>query len=267
MWQNFVTFWTSGTLWSDVVHIAVYFLLAYLVYRLSGRLARRVLRIGNLAGKRRELRAERQKTLVSLVASAITFLSVVTAVLLSLSLFVDGETLIWLVGLFTAAFGLGARPLVSDYLTGVGFLFEDTFDVGEKVDILGNEGVVETVNLRTTTLRSPSGELFVVPNGEIRIVRNFSRGRFSPATVSIKLNAEDLGRAIPILEDLSKEALLLLPNLLEPWQIISQSGALAHQTELTLVAKAKYAKGAEMRPRLLALVHERLNEAEIQLAD
>jgi small-conductance mechanosensitive channel len=45
-----------------------------------------------------------------------------------------------MVGLFAAAFGLGARPLVSDYLTGVGFLFEDTFDVGEKVDILGNEG-------------------------------------------------------------------------------------------------------------------------------
>ncbi len=267
MWQNFVTFWTSGTLWSDVLHIGIYFLLAYLVYRLSGRLARRVLRIGSLANKRRELRAERQKTLLSLVASAITFLSVVTAVLLSLSLFVDGETLVWLVGLFAAAFGLGARPLVSDYLTGVGFLFEDTFDVGEKVDILGNEGVVETVNLRTTTLRSPSGEIFVVPNGEIRIVRNFSRGRFSPATVSIKLNAEDLSKAIPILEDLGKEALLLLPNLLEPWQIISQSGSLGQQTELTLVAKAKYAKGAEMRPRLLALVHERLNEAEIHLAD
>ncbi len=267
MWQNFVTFWTSDSLWSDLLHIVVYFLLAYLVHRLSLRLARRVLRIGSLANKRRALRLERQKTLTSLVASAITFLSVVTAILLSLSLFVAGETLVWMVGLFAAAFGLGARPLVSDYLTGVGFLFEDTFDVGEKVDILGNEGVVETVNLRTTTLRSPSGELFVVPNGEIRIVRNFSRGRFSSATVSIKLNAEDLSRVIPILEDLGKEALLLLPNLLEPWQIISQSGSLGQQTELTLVAKAKYAKGAEMRPRLLALVHERLNEAGIQLAD
>ncbi|MBK8903825.1 MAG: mechanosensitive ion channel family protein [Anaerolineaceae bacterium] len=267
MWQDFVTFWTTETLWSDVVHIAVYFLLAYLVHRLSSRLARRVLRIGSLANKRRQLRLERQNTLTSLVASAITFLSVVTAVLLSLSLFIDGETLVWMVGLFAAAFGLGARPLVSDFLTGVGFLFEDTFDVGEKVDILGNEGVVETVNLRTTTLRSPSGEIFVVPNGEIRIVRNFSRGRFSPATVLIKLNAEDLSKALPILEDLGKEALLILPNLLEPWQIISQSGALGQQTELTLVAKAKYAMGAEMRPRLLALVHERLNEAGIQLAD
>lgn len=267
MWENLVTIWTAETWWRDLLHISVYFVLAYLVYRLSGRIAQRVLRLGGLAGKRREMRQERQKTLVSLVASAVTFLAVVTAVLLSLSLFFDGETLIWLVGLFTAAFGLGARPLVSDYLTGVGFLFEDTFDVGEKVDILGNEGVVETVNLRTTTLRAPSGELFVVPNGEIRIVRNFSRGRFSPATISLKINAEDLSRALTILEELSKEAPLLLPNLLEPWQIISESGSIGQQTELTLLAKAKYAMGAEMRPKLLALVHERLNEAGIHLAD
>lgn len=267
MWENFVAIWTAETWWSNLLHIGVYFLLAYLVHRLSGRVARRVLRMGGLASKRREMRLERQKTLISLVASAVTFLSVITALLLSLNLFVGGETLVWMVGLFAAAFGLGARPLVSDYLTGVGFLFEDTFDVGDKVDIMGNEGVVETVNLRTTTLRAPSGELFVVPNGEIRILRNFSRGRFSPATISLKLHAEDLSRALPVLEELSQEAPLLLPNLLEPWQIISQSGLIGQQTELTLLAKAKYAMGAEMRPKLLALVHERLNEAGIQLAD
>lgn len=267
MWQEFVTIWTTTVWWSYLLRIGVYFLLAYLVHRLSRRIARRILRIGSLASKRRHMRQERQNTLSSLVASAVTFLSVVTAVFLSLSLFVSSADLLWMIGLFTAAFGLGARPLVSDYLTGVGFLFEDTFDVGEKVDILGNEGVVETVNLRTTTLRAPSGELFVVPNGEIRIVRNFSRGRFSPATISVKLNSEDLSRALPILEELGKEAVLILPNLLEPWQVISESGSIGQQTELTLVAKAKYAMGAEMRPRLLALVHERLNEAGVHLVD
>lgn len=267
MWQDFVTIWTAEFWWSNLLRIGIYFLLAYLVHRFSARIARRLLRIGRFARKRQDLPPDRRKTLTSLVASAITFLSTVTAGLLSLNLFVDSDNLIWMVGLFTAAFGLGARPLVSDFLTGVGFLFEDIFDVGDKVDILGNEGVVETVNLRTTTLRAPSGELFVVPNGEIRIVRNFSRGRFSPATVSLKLNAEDLSQALPILEELSTEALLLLPNLLEPWQIISESGMIGQQTELTLVAKAKYAMGAAMRPRLLALVHERLNGAGIHLAD
>ena len=267
MWEDFVTFWTTESLWGDLVRIAIYFAAAYLVHRLSRRIARRLLRIGSLANKRSQLRPDRQKTLTSLVASAVTFLSVAVAILLSLNLFIDGDTLLWIVGLFTAGFGLGARPLISDYLTGVSFLFEDTFDVGEKVDVMGNEGVVETVNLRTTTLRAPSGEIFVVPNGEIRILRNYSRGRFSSATITLKVSAEDLSRTLTVLEELGQEAMMLLPNILEPWQIISESGAIGQQTELTLVAKAKYSMGAEMRPRLLALVHERLNEAEIQLAD
>ena len=70
----------------------------------------------------------------------------------------------WLVGLLSAGIGLSARPLISDLLAGVTFMFEDTFAVGEKVEVLGVHGVVETVDLRATWIRAPSGELQVVPN-------------------------------------------------------------------------------------------------------
>jgi hypothetical protein len=66
---------------------------------------------------------------------------------------------------------------------------------------------------------------------------------------------------------LGREAVSLLPNLLEPWQVISENGTIGQQTELTLLAKARFGKAAEMRPRLLALVQERLAEAGITLAD
>jgi small conductance mechanosensitive channel len=172
-----------------------------------------------------------------------------------------------MIGLFTAGFGLGARPIISDFLTGVSFIFEDTFDVGEKVEILEVEGVIEAVNLRTSTLRAPTGELYIVPNGEIRLIRNFSRGRFSTVKVTLKLAAEDLSHAIPILEELANDAVIQLPNLLEPWQVLSESGIIGQNTELTLVAKARFGHGAEMRPRLLALVQEKLSEENIQLVN
>ena len=77
--------------------------------------------------------------------------------------------------MFSAAFGLGFRPLISDFLTGIVFIFEDTLDVGEKVSIVGPwcnfEGVVEKVSLRAVHLRGTSGEMMAVPNGEIRIIR------------------------------------------------------------------------------------------------
>lgn len=257
---------TSEIWWSYLLRIAVFFLAAWLFHRLSWRIAGRVLRLNRFRSERRKLRTERLETLRSLIASFISFLAYVVATLLSLGIFVDSATLVWMVGLFSAAFGLGARPLISDFLTGIGFLFEDQFDVGEKVEILGMEGVVEVVNLRTTLMRAPTGELFVIPNGEVRVVRNFSRGRFSVANVSIKIPAADLTRAIDLLEELGQEAMMVLPNLVEPWLVISETGALGQQTELTLVAKARFGKAAEMRTRLLALVQERLGEAGIELA-
>lgn len=208
---------------------------------------------------------------MGLIAGAIAFAALTAAILASMSLFVDTNTLIWIVGLFSAAFGLGARPLVSDFLSGVGFIFEDTFDVSDKVEFPGLAGgsimgIVEAVNLRTTVIRSPSGESYTVPNGEIRVVRNFSRGLFSTANIKIKLATADLGRAIPLLEALGNEAVGLLPNLLEPWQVISETGEMGQQTELTLMAKARFGKAGEMRPRLLELVQEQMVEAGIDLA-
>ena len=256
---------TAEIWWSYLLRIGLYLLAAWLISRFSWRMAGRLLRLNRFRAEKYRLRPERERTLRSLLASLITFVVLIAAVLLSLSLFVGNDTLVWMVGLFSAAFGLGARPLIADYLTGIGFLFEDTFDVGEKVEILGVEGVIERVYLRTTLLRSSTGELYVIPNGEVRLVRNFSRGRFSPANVSINISSDDLNRALPLLEELGKEAMLLLPNLLEPWLVISESGMIGQNAELTLVTKARYGLAAEMRPRLLALVQERLKEVGIEL--
>jgi small conductance mechanosensitive channel len=254
-------------LWALLL-ISLFFLLAWLIHRLSSRIAMRIIRLNRLAPEGYRWRSERVNTLHGLIADTVTFFAFFLATLLSLSLFVDSATLLWMVGLFSAGFGLSARPLVSDFLSGVSFIFEDTFEVGEKVDMMGTpggnvEGIVEAVNLRTTLVRAPTGELFTVPNGEIRVVRNYSRGRFSTADVLISIQAEDLGRALPLLEELGKEAMDVLPNLLEPWRVISKSGEMGDKVELSLLAKARFGKAAELRTRLLALLQERLAEADI----
>ncbi|MCJ7626188.1 MAG: mechanosensitive ion channel family protein [Anaerolineaceae bacterium] len=255
--------------WMDeIIRILIYFASAWVVAFFLKRLVRRAIRLGRLVPRSRKPSHQRQQTLQSLVSSAINLIVFIIATLASLGLFIQPDTLAWMVGLFSAAFGLGARPLISDYLAGLSFIFEDTFAVGEKIEIYGPpviEGVVEAINLRTTMLRSPTGEMYVTPNGEIRTVRNFSRGKFSIANVTIKISASDLGSTITILEALGEEAVVLLPNLIEPWQVISPKGVIGQFTELTVVAKARFGKAAVMRPLLLNLVQERLLEAGIAL--
>jgi small conductance mechanosensitive channel len=271
------------------IFIGAIFLLAFIVHRLAWHIAEGLLhsplwsRVFLWSSNRLKsshfkldvaearVSAERQHTIQHLVASTISIAAFAIAALLSLSQFLSAEALALFAGLFTAAFSLGARPLIADMLAGVSFIFEDNFDVGEKIEIASVtgqvEGVVESMNLQTTTVRAPTGELYVVPNSEIRILRNFSRGLFSTAHIKLRLATADLERALSLLSELGSEAVVLLPHLLGSWQVISETGALGAHTELTLLARASFGQAAELRPRLLALVQERLAQADIVLVD
>lgn len=272
-----------------VVFIGAFFLLAFIVHRLAWHIAGGLLhsplwsRVFLWSSNRlksshfkldvaeAKMRTERQHTIQHLVASTISVTAFVIAALLSLGQFLSAETLALLAGLFTAAFSLGARPLIADILAGVSFIFEDNFDVGEKIEIASVtgtvEGVVESMNLQTTLVRAPTGELYVVPNSEIRILRNFSRGRFSTAHLKLKVATADLTNALPLLTELGSEATTLLPQLLGPWQVINEAGAMGEHAELTLLSKTRFGQAAELRPHLLALVQERLTTAGIGLVD
>lgn len=247
-----------------LVLILAFFLAAWVVRRLSWPMARHIVRVGRWSNRAGLENPDRRRTLQGVIAGLISVAAIGGALVASLALLVGPEQTIWMVGLFSAAFGLGAHRLVADIVAGITLIFEDTFAVGEKVQIQDVEGVVETVNIRSTAIRAPTGELYRVPNGEVRVVRNFSRGSFSAANVTVTVPATDLEHALEVLNTLGKEAVLQLPDLSEPWMVISETGILAETTQLTLVAKARFGRAAELRPQLLAFVQERLSEAGIQ---
>ena len=98
--------------------VGTYLLVGLLIALFARLAARGVLRLGRLAPSYRRPTDERLRTLEGLIASLISVLAVVLAIVASLSLFVKPETLIWIVGLFSAAFGLGVRGVVADLLAG-----------------------------------------------------------------------------------------------------------------------------------------------------
>lgn len=112
--------------------------------------------------------------------------------------------LIWLIALFTVlsevqvdiapllagagvagiAIGFGAQSLVRDFLAGAFILIEDQFAVGDIVDVGEAVGVVETISLRTTRLRSDEGVVWYISNGTITRVGNRSQHPSSPTPPS-----------------------------------------------------------------------------------
>jgi moderate conductance mechanosensitive channel len=83
-------------------------------------------------------------------------------------------------GIAGVALGFGAQSLVKDFLAGIFILIEDQYGVGDIIDVgevSGTlvSGVVESVSLRSTRLRSTNGTVWHVPNGTILRVGNMSQ--------------------------------------------------------------------------------------------
>ncbi|WP_223421564.1 mechanosensitive ion channel family protein [Tateyamaria pelophila] len=78
-------------------------------------------------------------------------------------------------GILGLAIGFGAQKLVTDIVSGVFFLIDDAFRVGEYVDVGGTMGAVEKISIRSMQLRHHRGLVHTIPYGGIEKVTNFSR--------------------------------------------------------------------------------------------
>ncbi len=78
-------------------------------------------------------------------------------------------------GMLGIAIGFGAQTLVRDIFSGIFFLVDDAFRMGEYVEIGDTRGTVEKISIRSMQLRHHNGPVHTVPFGEIRQLTNYSR--------------------------------------------------------------------------------------------
>ena len=83
-------------------------------------------------------------------------------------------------GVAGVAVGFGAQSLIKDYFTGFFLLLEDQVRQGDVVEVAGKGGLVEEVTLRYVRLRDMDGHVHYIPNGEIKLVTNRTRGYATP---------------------------------------------------------------------------------------
>jgi small-conductance mechanosensitive channel len=87
-------------------------------------------------------------------------------------------------GVVGLAVGFGAQSLVKDFFTGFVLLIENQIRQGDVVEIAGRSGLVENMTLRFVQLRDYEGSVHFVPNGQIDVVTNRSRG-FAHAVIDV----------------------------------------------------------------------------------
>ncbi|NKQ55809.1 mechanosensitive ion channel [Amycolatopsis sp. K13G38] len=146
-----------------------------------------------------ERRAQRARTVGSLLRSVASFVIYGIATILALSkLGINIAPILASAGVVGVAVGFGAQNLIKDFLSGIFMMLEDQYGVGDVVDLGDAAGTVEMIGLRITTVRDIDGTLWYVRNGTISAVGN-STQRFGVAVVDIPIGyTADVDRALEI---------------------------------------------------------------------
>lgn len=146
-------------------------------------------------------REKRGRTISQLLRSVGRVVIVTLAILLTFNVFINIAPILAGAGILGLAVSFGAQSLVRDVISGFFFLVENQFAVGDVIEALGKGGVVEKMTLRVVVLRDLDGSLHIIPNGEIKVVSNKTRG-WSRAVVDISVpHTEDLDRALGVVQD------------------------------------------------------------------
>ncbi|MDP4084664.1 MAG: mechanosensitive ion channel family protein [Bacillota bacterium] len=145
----------------------------------------------------------REATLEKLMDNILSYVVYFIAFLMILSvLTIDVKALLAGAGIVGLAVGFGAQNLVKDILSGFFIIFEDQFSVGDHIRVGQFEGNVEEIGLRTTKIKSWTGELHILPNGSITQVTNFSLNN-SIAVVDVAISyKEDIEKAEKVIGDI-----------------------------------------------------------------
>ena len=135
--------------------------------------------------------ASRLETILPLLRAAFAVAITVLGVLIALSqLGVNTAPLIAGAGVFGLAVSFGSQSLVRDVISGLFYMWDDAFRVGEYIDTGRLKGTVEKLGVRSVRLRHQNGPLHTIPYGQLGAVTNLSRDfatikfnlRFDPRT-------------------------------------------------------------------------------------
>ena len=120
--------------------------------------------------------SSRLRTLIPIIRITANVLIVIMIALLVLSqLGFNITPLLAGASVIGLAISFGSQALVKDIVTGVLFLAEDSFRIGENIVCGSASGTVEGFTLRSVRMRHSDGQIFTVPFGQIGEIVNFSR--------------------------------------------------------------------------------------------
>jgi len=167
-----------------------------------------------------EIEKKKRQTIIPLIQSLLKYLiyfGAGIAILYTINL--NPTPILAGAGIIGLAVGLGAQNLINDMVCGFFILFDNYFLVGDFIETEDARGIVEAIELRTTRIRHPDGHKFILRNGDIRKIINYSQESLE-VEVDIGVSYEaNLDRVYEIIEEVGKQLKETNPDVLKATKV------------------------------------------------
>jgi small-conductance mechanosensitive channel len=145
-------------------------------------------------------------------------------------------------GVVGIAVGFGAQTLVRDILSGVFFLLDDAFRVGENIESGAIRGTVESFSLRSVKLRHLNGQLHTVPFGDLKAITNYSRDWVVENLHVVVTYDSDLELLDQLVETVSDDLMAdpaMAPEMIEPLRSLGVQAMIDTGMQIGLMFKTR----------------------------
>lgn len=184
----------SDRLIQGVLGGAIILLVADILWQIAKALINRTVEHARIATSddAHKARNARLLTLLPILRTMLAIAIALIAAMMVLSgLGVQIGPLIAGAGIFGVAIGFGSQALVKDVISGVFYMMDDAFRVGEYIQAGSYKGTVESFSIRSVKLRHHRGPIFTVPFGELGAIENMSRDWvIDKFTISVGYNTD-----------------------------------------------------------------------------
>lgn len=217
--------------------------------------------------KTMSIKEERKiKTLMAVFRNILKYILYFIAIVIILDIFgVNTSSILAAAGIGGLAISFGAQSLVKDIITGFFILFEDQYSVGDYVIIGDYTGIVEEVGVRVTKLKDFSGELHIIPNGQITVVTNMGRGPMRSSVVVRIAYEEDIDKAIKVIEEVLDKIKKANDSIIEGPSVLGVTSLGDSGVDITIVAKTKPMEQWALERQIRKAVKEAFDEEGIEI--
>ena len=162
-------------------------------------------------------------------------------------------------GIFGVAIGFGSQSLVKDIISGIFYMTDDAFRVGEYIQSGSYKGTVKFFGIRSVKLRHHRGPIFTVPFGTLGAVQNMSRDwvidkflisvNFDADLVKVKKLVKGVGAALLEDEEFG-------PQIIETVKMKGVEAFSDYGINLSFAVMTKPGHQSSIRRRAYAMIRE-----------